>query len=234
MSGAEKREKMAVMETAISSSLSHPNVVATYTYAVTPVLRPAAAAPQSGADPSSAAAASTACSGGGGGSGPSASAAAAAARPRSSGVDALHGYEVRLVLEYCDKGTLREALSAGAFHPARRASIGSSSAGAGATGAAGGGASTAAGTAAAAPPAPQAAAVATRSSSLPTGDDAQPPPSASGLLGSGSGAAGASGVDLAGVLATALDVARAMAFLHDHGVVHADLKVRVCLCVLPG
>lgn len=27
MSGAEKREKMAVMEAAISSSLSHPNIV---------------------------------------------------------------------------------------------------------------------------------------------------------------------------------------------------------------
>lgn len=37
MSGKEKREKMAVMETAISSSLSHPNVVQTYTYAVEPV-----------------------------------------------------------------------------------------------------------------------------------------------------------------------------------------------------
>eukprot|EP00878_Enallax_costatus_P045237 GHUV01054290.1.p2 GENE.GHUV01054290.1~~GHUV01054290.1.p2 ORF type:complete len:143 (-),score=34.42 GHUV01054290.1:94-522(-) len=37
MTGKEKREKMAVMETAISSSLSHPNVVQTYTYAVEPV-----------------------------------------------------------------------------------------------------------------------------------------------------------------------------------------------------
>jgi hypothetical protein len=37
MSGKEKREKMAIMETAISSSLSHPNVVQTYTYAVRPV-----------------------------------------------------------------------------------------------------------------------------------------------------------------------------------------------------
>lgn len=27
MSGAEKREKMAIMEAAISSSLSHPNIV---------------------------------------------------------------------------------------------------------------------------------------------------------------------------------------------------------------
>lgn len=37
MTGKEKREKMAVMETAISSSLSHPNCVQTYTYAVEPV-----------------------------------------------------------------------------------------------------------------------------------------------------------------------------------------------------
>ncbi len=37
MSGAEKREKMAVMEAAISSSLSHPNIVQTYTYAIRPV-----------------------------------------------------------------------------------------------------------------------------------------------------------------------------------------------------
>ena len=33
----EKREKMAVMEAAISSSLAHPNVVATYTYSIKPV-----------------------------------------------------------------------------------------------------------------------------------------------------------------------------------------------------
>jgi serine/threonine protein kinase len=31
--------------------------------------------------------------------------------------------------------------------------------------------------------------------------------------------------DLGGVLATALEVARALAFLHENGVVHADLKV---------
>ena len=37
MSGKEKRERMAIMETAISSSLSHPNVVQTYTYAIRPV-----------------------------------------------------------------------------------------------------------------------------------------------------------------------------------------------------
>ena len=32
LSGKEKRDRMAVMETAISSSLSHPNVVQTYKY----------------------------------------------------------------------------------------------------------------------------------------------------------------------------------------------------------
>lgn len=36
--GKEKREKMAIMETAISSLLSHPNVVQTYTYSVEPVM----------------------------------------------------------------------------------------------------------------------------------------------------------------------------------------------------
>ena len=30
----EKREKMAIMEAAISTSLSHPNIVQTYTYSV--------------------------------------------------------------------------------------------------------------------------------------------------------------------------------------------------------
>jgi hypothetical protein len=37
MSGGERSEKMLVMETAISSSLSHPNIVQTYTYAVEPI-----------------------------------------------------------------------------------------------------------------------------------------------------------------------------------------------------
>lgn len=32
MSGQEKREKMAIMEAAISSALSHPNIMQTYTY----------------------------------------------------------------------------------------------------------------------------------------------------------------------------------------------------------
>ncbi len=34
MSGTERRARMAIMETAISASLSHPNIVQTYTYSV--------------------------------------------------------------------------------------------------------------------------------------------------------------------------------------------------------
>ncbi|KIY99154.1 BRASSINOSTEROID INSENSITIVE 1-associated receptor kinase 1 [Monoraphidium neglectum] len=67
---------------------------------------------------------------------------------------AISGWEVRLVLEYCDLGTLRERLDDGAL---------------------------------ARPDGPR---------------------------------------DLGGVLATALEVARALAFLHENGVVHADLKAR--------
>ncbi|KXZ45700.1 hypothetical protein GPECTOR_51g685 [Gonium pectorale] len=50
MSGKEKREKMAVMEAAISSSLAHPNIVQTYTYHIRP-LRDTAAQPASVAAP---------------------------------------------------------------------------------------------------------------------------------------------------------------------------------------
>ena len=120
MSGQEKREKMAVMEAAISSSLSHPNIVQTYTYAIRPV--------RNGNE----------AGGGGGGGGlsgpmpggpasgpssdsltpPGAAAAGAAAATSSGGslsAAAVHSYEVKLVLEYCDKGCLRDALDAGAF-----------------------------------------------------------------------------------------------------------------------
>lgn len=37
MSGQEKREKMAIMEAAISSALSHPNIMQTYTYDIKPI-----------------------------------------------------------------------------------------------------------------------------------------------------------------------------------------------------
>ncbi|GLI65793.1 hypothetical protein VaNZ11_009413 [Volvox africanus] len=111
MTGQEKREKMAVMEAAISSSLVHPNIVTTYTYFIRPYHEPTHEGvqqmlgtpsthvntnnmyrslgndpPPPGADESVAASEST-----------------------------VHSYEVRLVLEYCDKGCLKDALDQHVF-----------------------------------------------------------------------------------------------------------------------
>jgi hypothetical protein len=46
MSGAAKRERMAIMETAISARLRHPNIVQLYAF----YLRPLASAPAEAAD----------------------------------------------------------------------------------------------------------------------------------------------------------------------------------------
>jgi serine/threonine protein kinase len=84
--------------------------------------------------------------------------------PLSAGAD-LHSWELRLVQEYCDIGSLRDALASGMFK-ARAA-------------------------------------------------------------GSDSGAAGGSGApDFGKVVATAIDVARAMAHLHARSILHSDLKAR--------
>jgi serine/threonine protein kinase len=111
MGGAESRERMAIMEAAISSSLSHPNIVKTYTYSLKPVR--------------------------GSGNGESASqsrkspvhhffqsadsrvslnnepATAAGIKNSRGGVSA---FEVQIVQELCDCGSLREALDKGFYH----------------------------------------------------------------------------------------------------------------------
>ncbi|KAF5833121.1 hypothetical protein DUNSADRAFT_10671 [Dunaliella salina] len=110
MSGREKREKMVVWEAAISSSLIHPNVCQTYHYRIKPVkesarngwgmddfgsaiivsdvseYRPKPSLPTSSANNSG-----------------------------SSVQEEVHSYEVHLVLEYCDRSSLRDALDAGVF-----------------------------------------------------------------------------------------------------------------------
>jgi len=99
LSGQEKREKMAVMETAISSSLSHPNIVQTYTYSVEPVrakcaglvLQPAAS--------------------------PNATLELHQQGPGSGELDqeGVTSWEVRLVQEFCEAGSLRDLLDKKAF-----------------------------------------------------------------------------------------------------------------------
>eukprot|EP00200_Dunaliella_tertiolecta_P016210 CAMPEP_0202421856 /NCGR_PEP_ID=MMETSP1128-20130828/50555_1 /ASSEMBLY_ACC=CAM_ASM_000463 /TAXON_ID=3047 /ORGANISM="Dunaliella tertiolecta, Strain CCMP1320" /LENGTH=1194 /DNA_ID=CAMNT_0049029899 /DNA_START=159 /DNA_END=3743 /DNA_ORIENTATION=+ len=114
MSGAEKREKMVVWEAAISSSLSHPNIVQTYTYSIKPVkesrdrtrvsledkeLGSAVVFPE---EPPRANAQGSLLHKSSDGT-------------SSSGGGAIHSFEVQLVLEYCDKGCLRDALDQGVF-----------------------------------------------------------------------------------------------------------------------
>jgi serine/threonine protein kinase len=97
-----------VPQAAISSTLSHPNIVATYTYSIKPVRdttagvkakKPSQVVPGvlvADADGSIA----------------DAKPAAAAPAPQKA---AIHSYEVRLILEFCDRGCLREALESQSF-----------------------------------------------------------------------------------------------------------------------
>ncbi|KAG2484907.1 hypothetical protein HYH03_016293 [Edaphochlamys debaryana] len=123
MSGKEKREKMAVMEAAISSSLAHPNVVATYTYQIKPLRD--SSSDHGGGRPSDDLTASAIIVGGHNGNASMASVPpledpllpfkADLDEAAGRGTAGVHSYEVQLVIEFCDKGCLREALDANLF-----------------------------------------------------------------------------------------------------------------------
>ncbi|KAF5837371.1 kinase-like domain-containing protein [Dunaliella salina] len=114
MSGREKREKMVVWEAAISSSLIHPNVCQTYHYSIKPVRESSRSGLEMG-DLGSAVVFSES--------------EVSSSKPKSgfltdskghnsgsSGApEEVHSYEVQLVLEYCDRLSLRDALDAGMF-----------------------------------------------------------------------------------------------------------------------
>ncbi|KAI8475398.1 MAG: kinase-like domain-containing protein [Monoraphidium minutum] len=110
MSGALKRERMAIMEAAISSAMTHPNIVQTYTYTIHPMASTHAAVSSDASQPPP------------DGSGVEGSAAAPPKPspqkwergPLATGPSTLN-FEVSLVLEYCELGSLRDALDAGAF-----------------------------------------------------------------------------------------------------------------------
>jgi serine/threonine protein kinase len=106
MSGAEKLERMAIMEAAISASLSHPNIVQTFNYSLEPVKASISGSElhmsrSSHSQPED----------------------AKICRRMSQSVEneaateiaSIRSFEIRLVLEFCDCGTVREALDDGAF-----------------------------------------------------------------------------------------------------------------------
>ncbi|KAF5837643.1 kinase-like domain-containing protein [Dunaliella salina] len=105
MSGREKREKMVVWEAAISSSLVHPNVCQTYHYRIKPVKESARSVSEKASNGCIMIHSDKSCS-----------------RPKSgtswdgvSSPEEVHSYEVQLILEYCDRSSLRDALDAGMF-----------------------------------------------------------------------------------------------------------------------
>ncbi|KAG2450299.1 hypothetical protein HYH02_004806 [Chlamydomonas schloesseri] len=118
MSGAEKREKMAVMEAAISSAMHHPCIVQTYTYFIKTVREEASDVDSMlntaegilvGKD--------STCGTSllGGSKAFDDPVAGSQARGSAVNTQTVHGYEVRLVLEFCDRGCLRDALDGDAF-----------------------------------------------------------------------------------------------------------------------
>jgi len=116
MSGQEKRERMAIMEAAISSSLAHPNVVQTYTYSIKPIIDRMHGSFQDGSTHASAVIVSPGSWVNDGKVDVSDEGCAddvLAAIKR--GKDCLHSYEVRLVIEHCDRGCLRTALDEEVF-----------------------------------------------------------------------------------------------------------------------
>ncbi|KAF8057640.1 HT1 [Scenedesmus sp. PABB004] len=114
LDGLLKQEHMAVQEAAIGSTMVHPNIVSVYSIALRPAASAAAAgiaAPAGAADGSGVLLLDAPAPAPPGGSRAGASTSLAA--PSTAGAPELLPWEMQLVLEYCDQGTLRQALDAG-------------------------------------------------------------------------------------------------------------------------
>ncbi|KAG2495033.1 hypothetical protein HYH03_006965 [Edaphochlamys debaryana] len=107
--GGERLRRMAAMEAAVSDMARHPCVVQTYSYSFSAI----------GGVSISGSGSRDVGGGGGGGGGAALPRAPSLEGPNPSwGIPAGPplGCELQLVLEYCDLGTLRQALDRGAFH----------------------------------------------------------------------------------------------------------------------
>ncbi|GAX80143.1 hypothetical protein CEUSTIGMA_g7581.t1 [Chlamydomonas eustigma] len=100
LSRAEHRDRMAIMEAAISSSLSHPNIVKTHTYSLKPVHE---RSKDSQHNSTSNLSLHRVLSG--------------TSRSSEEGVlGTVTAFQVQIVQELCDRGSLRKALDRGVFH----------------------------------------------------------------------------------------------------------------------
>ncbi|KAG2494733.1 hypothetical protein HYH03_007246 [Edaphochlamys debaryana] len=241
MSGRERHERMAVMEAAISSSLSHPNIVQTFTFTIDRVegakarkANQLASLQESGGDslPCASTDHCVALNGVGNGNGGGVTTATSGIPGSNvtSNIDDVLGYEIKLVQEFCDLGSLRDKLDTRVFF--KPASV----VGANAVLQSRPGSTSHAQTAAAAAVDPRrsadtAAGPDSAGVSAERGGGATKAPVVAGTPGSRIRSVVSGGdepllVDLSNVLDTAIDIARAMVHLHREGIVHADLKPR--------
>ncbi|PNH11071.1 Mitogen-activated protein kinase kinase kinase MLK4 [Tetrabaena socialis] len=113
------RQQQAQMEAAVSASMNHPSIVQTYSYSFRMVLDSAFSWNRRQGNVPSANSPTTAMlekglNGGAGAAAINGPPSDMDLSPRTQ--DQPHGYELQLVLEYCDLGSLRGALDLGAFH----------------------------------------------------------------------------------------------------------------------
>ncbi|GAX78317.1 hypothetical protein CEUSTIGMA_g5759.t1 [Chlamydomonas eustigma] len=128
MDGKEKRERMAIMEVAISSSLQHPNIVQTYTYSLIPIrdysssILAHGAIIQATSEPLPKLGDAAAASGRGNKPVLESISSFTSRRSVAGAVrSTVSAFEIQLVLELCDRGSLRDALHKGAFRLPDRA-----------------------------------------------------------------------------------------------------------------
>ncbi|GAX79342.1 hypothetical protein CEUSTIGMA_g6784.t1 [Chlamydomonas eustigma] len=106
LSRSEKRERMAIMEAAISTSLSHPNIVQTYTYSFAAIEKKIRATERDDNHRKSGQSVRRT----GRGSSRKKDQAEDVAQNQDSTSSSIDGFKVQLVLEFCDCGSLRDAL----------------------------------------------------------------------------------------------------------------------------
>lgn len=100
MSNSERARAMAVTEIAISSSMSHPNLVQTFTYSIRALGTEGDAISCSGPDLEDLSDSEVSL--------PTISSQLSGASSSRKSPSFIHAHEMRLVLEYCDKGSLSD------------------------------------------------------------------------------------------------------------------------------
>lgn len=109
LSKSDRRQMMALMELAISSTLLHPNIVKTHSYTIRPIRDPLPAAVTEAAEEAAEAATATFVDPRGKGPSSGGSAVMSPFHSRSFSLQPPTAFEIQIIMEFCDIGTLRDA-----------------------------------------------------------------------------------------------------------------------------